>query len=66
MLHRRKFLQMGSLGLTTFSFLSFKNSASAIRKPIVISTWDAGINANKGAWAVLRNGGMHWMQWNRA
>ncbi len=57
MLQRRKFLQMGSLGLTSFSFLSFKNSISAIRKPIVISTWDAGINANKGAWAVLRNGG---------
>ncbi len=57
MLHRRKFLQMGSLGFTSFSFLSFKNPTSAIRKPIVISTWDAGINANKGAWAVLRNGG---------
>ncbi len=57
MLHRRRFLQMGSLGLTSFSFLSFKNAASAIRKPIVISTWDAGINANKGAWKVLRSGG---------
>ena len=25
--------------------------------PIVISTWDAGLEANKGAWQVLRNGG---------
>lgn len=26
-------------------------------KPIVISTWDAGLNANKGAWEVLGKGG---------
>lgn len=26
-------------------------------KPIVLSTWDAGIDANKAAWAILRNGG---------
>lgn len=26
-------------------------------KPIVISTWDAGLNANKGAWGVLSKGG---------
>jgi len=30
---------------------------TASRKPIVISTWDAGIEANKAAWKVLRNGG---------
>ncbi len=57
MLDRRNFLQMGSLGLTSFSFLSFKKSAAAVRKPIVVSTWDAGINANKAAWEVLRSGG---------
>lgn len=27
------------------------------RKPIVLSTWDTGIDANKAAWAILRNGG---------
>ena len=26
-------------------------------KPVVISTWDAGLNANKGAWEVLGTGG---------
>ena len=59
MLHRRKFLQLGSLGAGTFfstkifSAERFSNG----KMPLVISTWDAGINANKGAWKVLRNGG---------
>jgi N4-(beta-N-acetylglucosaminyl)-L-asparaginase len=55
MLARRKFLQLGSLGLGAFSFRP--KIPAVARKPIVISTWDAGIDANKGAWAVLRNGG---------
>ena len=57
MLHRRRFLQLGSVGLTSFSFLSFKQSNAVIQKPIVVSTWDAGINANKAAWNILRSGG---------
>ncbi len=58
MLHRRRFLQLGSLGLGTFPFLSFANSGkTAIRKPIVISTWKEGIAANQAAWNILRNGG---------
>lgn len=56
MLHRRRFLQLGSLGLTSFSFAGFRGT-SAARKPIVISTWDTGIAANAAAWQVLRNGG---------
>lgn len=56
MLHRRRFLQLGSLGLSVFSFSSFRTPAVA-RRPIVISTWDAGIEANKAAWKVLRGGG---------
>jgi N4-(beta-N-acetylglucosaminyl)-L-asparaginase len=62
MLQRRRFLQMCSIGLG--SFISIKSFASGLgnsnkagRKPIVLSTWDAGINANKGAWNVLRTGG---------
>lgn len=55
-MERRKFLQFSSLGLSAFSFSSFKTS-SAIRKPIVISTWDAGIEANKKAWKILSDGG---------
>lgn len=61
---RRRLLQLGTLGLGTF----FTGKASARgnlrqfgaaagHKPIVISTWDAGINANKAAWKVLRSGG---------
>lgn len=57
MLHRRRFLQLGSLGLGSFSFTEFARGQSAIRKPIVISTWDAGIEANKAAWRVLSKGG---------
>lgn len=57
MLHRRRFLQLGSLGLGAFSFAGFTAGKAAVRKPIVISTWDAGIEANKAAWKVLRSGG---------
>lgn len=61
MLGRRKFLKA-----TTFSslasiipFKSFSEIKTADAKdlPIVISTWDAGIEANKGAWEVLSHGG---------
>lgn len=55
-MQRRQFINLSSLGLSAFTFSSFKSS-SAIRKPIVISTWDAGIEANKAAWKVLNNGG---------
>ncbi|MDE3143514.1 MAG: N(4)-(beta-N-acetylglucosaminyl)-L-asparaginase, partial [Bacteroidota bacterium] len=55
-MERRKFISLGSLGLSAITFSSFKAS-STIRKPIVISTWDAGIEANKAAWKILSNGG---------
>lgn len=57
MLHRRRFLQLGSLGLGSFSFSGFRAANTVQRKPIVISTWNEGIAANKAAWNVLRNGG---------
>lgn len=60
MLARRKFLQLSSLGLGSLPFLSFKNELnkkSKMHQPIVLSTWDAGINANKAAWQVLRKNG---------
>ena len=56
MLPRRKFLQLSSLGLSSFSLAAFKPSTPD-RRPIVISTWDTGINANKAAWQVLSKGG---------
>ncbi|MCX6299301.1 MAG: N(4)-(beta-N-acetylglucosaminyl)-L-asparaginase [Bacteroidetes bacterium] len=56
MLARRKFLQLGSLGLSAISFSSFKLKPT-VRKPIVISTWGEGIAANQAAWNILKSGG---------
>jgi N4-(beta-N-acetylglucosaminyl)-L-asparaginase len=56
MMQRRQFLELGSLGLSAVTFSSFKSSKK-VTKPIVISTWDAGLAANKAAWQVLRTGG---------
>lgn len=58
MLPRRRFLQLGSLGAgSLFSTRLFAGATGTGKVPLVISTWDAGINANKGAWEVLKNGG---------
>lgn len=62
MLNRRKFLRNASYaslaGLIPFQdFAQTVHKAAAHKLPIVISTWDAGVEANKGAWAVLRSGG---------
>ena len=59
MIHRRRFLQMGSLGAgTLFAGKLFGAGHSTNgNMPLVISTWDAGIDANIAAWQVLRNGG---------
>ena len=56
MLERRSFLKLGSLGLSALTFSGFK-SETETRKPIVISTWNEGIAANKAAWNILRAGG---------
>ncbi len=56
MFNRRKFLQVSSLGLSAFSLSGF-TSKNKGNKPIVISTWDAGLRANKAAWEILRNNG---------
>lgn len=56
MFNRRKFLQLSSLGLTAAGFSGFRPAAAG-KKPIVIATWDAGIEANQAAWKVLRNKG---------
>ncbi len=58
MIERRKFLALSSLG--ALSVLPAKLWASENRKgkfPVVLSTWDAGIEANKAAWKVLSNNG---------
>ena len=60
---RRKFLQTSLLSSIPV-LLSKKSLASVIElnerakgNPIVVSTWDAGLDANKAAWKVLSGGG---------
>lgn len=60
MLDRRRFIRgsaLGSLGLfwgQQESSLPVFNAADA---PLVLSTWDVGLDANRAAWEVLKNGG---------
>ncbi len=59
MINRKKFLQISGLGM--FSTLIFKNTPARNSPqsggPIVISTWNQGIAANRGAWEILGKGG---------
>jgi N4-(beta-N-acetylglucosaminyl)-L-asparaginase len=62
MYNRRKFLKITSAAsaLATFSSQAFSRSLIAGAPagfPIVISTWDFGVAANKEAWTVLEKGG---------
>ena len=61
MINRRKFIHTSAF--TSFTAL-FANKVQAIpmqeivtEKPVVISTWDAGLAANKAAWEVLSKKG---------
>ncbi len=57
-INRRHFINLSSLGIAGFTLQGFANKTNnIIIKPIVIATWDAGLNANKGAWEVLSKGG---------
>lgn len=63
MFNRRKFIKASALSASLLAI--DKNSAAAMIptetleavKPIVISTWDFGVAANKAAWKVLAAGG---------
>ena len=62
MSNRRKFIKSGILGglaVTTgsLSTMACAAPAKAGQKPIVISTWNHGMQANVGAWEVLSKGG---------
>ncbi len=61
MFSRRKFLQSSLFSSAALVFSKKDGAAMSpapvTGKPVVISTWDAGINANKGAWTVLGSGG---------
>lgn len=63
---RRDFLKLGALAssglILPSSLKAEENQTSAIHsvkqtKPIVISTWNHGLDANKAAWKVLNKGG---------
>lgn len=59
MLHRRKFLKFSSLGLISWNptrLIQSKHSRSN-NKPVVLSTWDAGMAANEAAWKILTENG---------
>jgi N4-(beta-N-acetylglucosaminyl)-L-asparaginase len=64
MINRRKFIKATTLSASALT-LGNKSIASIIpsvdlpikNKPIVISTWDFGVAANKAAWAILSKSG---------
>ena len=61
MIDRRKFIKASALtgmaGLVSGKVAGTDLFETVKNKPIVISTWDAGIEANKAAWNVLKNKG---------
>lgn len=61
MFNRRKFIKASALGTAAVAFgeklYAGSLPATIKNKPIVISTWDAGLEANKEAWKILSTGG---------
>lgn len=61
MFNRRKFIHTSFFGsiasLASVKILAGEESDRVIGKPVVISTWDAGLNANKAAWEILSKNG---------
>jgi N4-(beta-N-acetylglucosaminyl)-L-asparaginase len=54
---RRKFIQLSALGATALTAHPLFAKSSEEKKPIVLSTWDFGIQANTAAWKILSAGG---------
>ena len=61
MFNRRKFIQASAFGSAGMLFSKVAAAGpgmfSVKGKAVVISTWDAGLAANKAAWEILRTGG---------
>ena len=53
---RRNFIKLGVAAASLPISSVFAQSKSVV-KPIVISTWNFGLQANEAAWAVLSKGG---------
>lgn len=56
---RRKFIGLGAAALSAFPFVKSwgKTKRNWVSKPIVVSTWNFGIEANKEAWKILSANG---------
>ena len=61
---RRKFIKIGALTSVGIALNPLKSLASeglvqsdSVIKPVVISTWTHGVEANKISWEILKNGG---------
>src|SRR5258706_10525239 len=60
MINRRKFIALSALGSVALAekrMLAAQPAFNIKTNPIVVSTWDAGVEANKGAWNILSRGG---------
>lgn len=54
---RREFLKMATAGAAVAPFRVMANVDAPPMKPVVISTWNFGMNANREAWKILSTGG---------
>lgn len=64
MANRRNFIKTAAIGSIAIALNSFKSKEdnvefddAKINKPIVISTWNFGVQANGAAWEILKNNG---------
>jgi N4-(beta-N-acetylglucosaminyl)-L-asparaginase len=65
--NRRNFIKTAAIGSVAIALNSFKSKdkkideivipSKNVNKPIVLSTWNLGIQANEAAWEVLKNNG---------
>jgi len=54
---RRQFIKTGAMAATVLSALPKQSIANNGNKPLVLSTWNFGIKANKVAWEILSKNG---------
>lgn len=64
MANRRNFIKTAAIGTVAIALNSFKSkeketgsNKEIVKKPIVISTWNFGLQANEAAWEILKNKG---------
>jgi N4-(beta-N-acetylglucosaminyl)-L-asparaginase len=54
---RRKFLKLSALGAAALPLTDAIAKSTTVNKPIVLSTWDFGMQANVAAWKILSANG---------